>query len=342
MRIAVFSTKQYDRESLTEANEHHGHELMFYEARLGKDTTALANGFEGVSVFVNDDVCADCIALLAAGGTRIICTRSAGFNQINLAAAEEHGITVARVPAYSPNAISEFTVGLILTLGRKIHRAYNRVRENNFELDGLQGFEIRDKTIAVLGTGRIGAEVIKNLHGFGPRILAYDPYHNPEIEHMVEYIDDIKDIASQADIITLHMPLTPETYHIIGADSIPFLKDGVMIVNTSRGALIETAAVIEALKEGKIGSMAIDVYEEEGDLFFQDLSDRVVRDDVFSRLLTLPNVLVTGHQAFLTDRALLNIAEVTLQNFSEFEGSGYVATALTHQDTRGSKFSNNS
>lgn len=335
MKIANFSTKSYDRESLTAANEYSGHELVFFETRLSKKTTALANGFEGVSVFVNDDVCADCIAQLAAGGTRIISTRSAGFNQINLAAAEAHGVTVSRVPAYSPNAVSEFTVGLILTLGRKIHRAYNRVRENNFELEGLQGFEIRDKTVAVLGTGRIGAEVIKNLSGFGPRILAYDPYRNPEIEHLAEYNDDIREIVSLADIITLHMPLTPETHHIIDERSIPLLKDGVMIVNTSRGALIDTAAVIEGLKDGKIGGMAIDVYEEEGDLFFQDLSDRVVHDDVFSRLLTLPNVLVTGHQAFLTDRALFNIAEVTLQNFSEFESSGLVATALTHQQTRG-------
>jgi D-lactate dehydrogenase len=335
VKIAVFSTKQYDIESLTAANEYHGHELVFYETRLTKHTTALANGFEGISVFVNDDVCAQCIADLAAGGTRIISTRSAGFNQINLQAAEENGVTVARVPAYSPNAISEFTVGLILTLGRKIHRAYNRVRENNFELDGLQGFEIRDKTIAVLGTGRIGAEVIKNLSGFGPRILAYDPYRNPEIEHLVTYVEELQDMMADAEIITLHMPLTPETYHIIDSRSIPFLKDGVMIVNTSRGALIDTAAAIEGLKGGKIGAMAIDVYEEEGDLFFQDLSSRVVYDDVFSRLLTLPNVLVTGHQAFLTDRALLNIAEVTLQNFSEFEASGVVATALTHDATRG-------
>ncbi len=336
MRIAVFSSKQYDRQSLTEANEHHGHDLVFFEARLTKDTTPLAAGFEGVCVFVNDDVCGECIAGMAAEGTRIICTRSAGFNQIDLAAAEAHGVTVARVPAYSPNAISEFTVGLILTLGRKIHRAYNRVRENNFELDGLQGFEIRDKTIAVMGTGRIGAEVIKNLSGFGARILAYDPYRNEEIAHLVEYVDDLQELVSQADIITLHMPLTPDTYHIIDEDSIPYLKDGVLLVNTSRGALIDTAAVIEGLKAGKIGGMAIDVYEEEGDLFFQDLSDRVVRDDVFSRLLTLPNVLVTGHQAFLTDRALLNIAEVTLQNFSEFEASGHVATAVTHDQTRAS------
>jgi D-lactate dehydrogenase len=334
MKIAVFSTKNFDKRSLDQANEYHGHELVYFDTRLDKSTTPLAEGFEGVSVFVNDDVCAECIAQLAAGGTRIIGTRSAGFNQINLEAAEEHGITVARVPAYSPNAISEFTVGLILTLGRKIHRAYNRVRDNNFELDGLQGFEIHDKTIAVLGTGRIGAEVVKNLSGFRPKILAYDPYRNPEIEHLVEYVDDLGEIASRADIITLHMPLTPDTYHIVNKESIARARDGVMIVNTSRGALIDTAAAVDALKAGKIGFMAIDVYEEEGDLFFQDLSDYVVQDDVFSRLLTFPNVLVTGHQAFLTDRALLNIAEVTLQNFSEFEASGQVATALTLKQTQ--------
>jgi D-lactate dehydrogenase len=335
MRIAVFSTKGYDRQALIAANEHHGHELVFFEARLTASTTPLADGFEGVCVFVNDDVDAAAIAQLAAGGTGIIATRSAGFNQIDLAAAEEADILVARVPAYSPNAVSEFTVGLILTLGRKIHRAYNRVRENNFDLDGLQGFEIRDKTVAVFGTGRIGAMVVRNLSGFGPRLLAYDPYRNPEIEHMVEYIDDVREIARQADIITMHLPLTPETYHIIDAASIEHLKDGVMIVNTSRGALIDTAAAVEALKSGKIGYLAIDVYEEEGDLFFQDLSEQVIRDDVFSRLLTLPNVLVTGHQAFLTDRALQNIAEVTMQNFSEFEGTGWCATALTNQNTRG-------
>jgi D-lactate dehydrogenase len=335
MKIAVFSAKNFDRRSLDKANEHHGHQLSYFETRLNKDTTPLAEGFQGVAVFVNDDVCAECIAQLAAGGTRIICTRSAGFNQINLEAAEKHGVTIARVPAYSPNAISEFTVGLILTLGRKIHRAYNRVRDNNFELDGLQGFEIHDKTVAILGTGRIGAEVVKNLSGFRPRILAYDPYRNPEIEHLAEYVDDLDEIVSRADIITLHMPLTPDTYHLINKETLAHARDGVMIVNTSRGALIDTAEAIEALKEGKIGFMAIDVYEEEGDLFFQDLSDYVVQDDVFSRLLTFPNVLVTGHQAFLTDRALLNIAEVTLQNFSEFEASGQVATALTLQQVRG-------
>jgi len=335
LRIAVFATKGYDKDTLPAANSPYGHELVFYEPRLTRSTAALANGFEGVSVFVNDEVCRDTICQLAAGGTRIICTRSAGFNQIDLEAAEECGITVARVPAYSPNAVSEFTVGLILTLGRKIHRAYNRVRENNFELDGLQGFEIRNKTIGVLGTGRIGASVVKNLSGFGPRILAFDSYRNPDIEHLVEYVDDIYHIAREADIITLHIPLTPDTFHIINANTIPYLKDGVFIVNTSRGALLDTAAVVEALKSGKIGYLAMDVYEEEGDLFFQDLSSKVIRDDVFSRLLTLPNVLVTGHQAFLTDHALNSIAQTTLANFTEFERGGECSYALTSKDTRG-------
>ncbi|UCC52903.1 MAG: 2-hydroxyacid dehydrogenase [Anaerolineaceae bacterium] len=335
MKIAIFASKGYDRESLSAANIQYRHELMFYEPRLTKNTAALANGYEGVCVFVNDEVCRDAICQLAEGGTKIICTRSAGFNQIDLEAAEACGIVVARVPAYSPNAVSEFTVGLILTLGRKIHRAFNRVRENNFELDGLQGFEIRDKTIGVIGTGRIGAAVIKNLSGFGPRLLAFDSYHNPEIKHLVEYVADINVLAREADIITLHIPLTPETFHIINAETIPFLKDGVFIVNTSRGALLDTAAVVEGLKSGKIGFLAMDVYEEEGDLFFQDLSSKVIRDDVFSRLLTLPNVLVTGHQAFLTDRALDGIAHTTLANFAEFESSGQCTNALTAKDTRG-------
>ena len=335
MRIAIFATKGYDQETLPAANIDFGHELVFFEPRLTKETTPLAAGFEGVCVFVNDNVCVDTISRLAAGGTKIICTRSAGYNQIDLAAAESHGITVARVPAYSPQAVSEFTLGLILTLGRKIHRAYNRVRENNFELDGLQGFELNQKTVGVIGTGRIGAAVIKNLSGFGPRILAYDGYRNPDIAHLVEYCDDLQQIAREADIITLHIPLTPETYHIINADTIPMLKDGVFIVNTSRGALLDTPAVVEGLKSGKIGFLAMDVYEEEGDLFFQDLSSQVIRDDVFSRLLTLPNVLVTGHQAFLTGRALSSIAATTLGNFTEFEQTGACKNALTSAGVRG-------
>lgn len=332
MRIAFFATKGYDKDSFPAANANFGHELVFFEPRLTYSTAPLADGFAGVCVFVNDEVGRDTICRLAEGGTQIICTRSAGFNQIDLEAAEECGITVARVPAYSPNAVSEFTLGLILTLGRKIHRAYNRVRENNFELDGLQGFELNQKTVGVIGTGRIGAAVIKNLSGFGPRILAYDSFHNEEIAHLVEYCDSTERIAREADIISLHIPLTPETYHIINEETIPMLKDGVFIVNTSRGALLDTAAVIEGLKSGKIGYLAMDVYEEEGDLFFQDLSNKVIHDDIFSRLLTLPNVLVTGHQAFLTDRALSSIADTTLGNFAEFERQGSCENALTHAD----------
>ncbi|MCB0196541.1 MAG: 2-hydroxyacid dehydrogenase [Anaerolineae bacterium] len=322
MNIAVFSTKGYDLRSFEQVNAGYGHQLTFFEARLTADTASLATGFEGVCIFVNDEVDAAAIETMAAGGTQIIATRSAGYNQINLQAAAEHGVRVARVPAYSPNAVSEFTVGIILTLGRQIHRAYNRVRDANFELDGLQGFELREKTVGVFGTGKIGAAVIKNLSGFGCRILAFDRYPNPEIEPLAEYMADPQEIARQADILTFHIPLTPDTHHFINKETISQLKDGVFIVNTSRGALLDTAAIIEGLKSGKIGYLAIDVYEEESSLFFRDLSSEIVTDDVFARLLTFPNVLVTGHQAFLTDRALQNIAETTLTNFSEFEATG--------------------
>jgi D-lactate dehydrogenase len=322
MKVAVFSTKGYDQRSIERVNESFGHDLTFYEARLTIRTASLAAGFDAVCVFVNDNVDAATIKQLAQGGTKVIATRSAGYNQIDLEAAAEAGLPVVRVPAYSPNAVSEFTIGLILTLGRQIHRAYNRVRDNNFELEGLQGFELADKTVAVFGTGKIGATVIKNLSGFGCRILAYDIYRNPEVEKLAEYIDDTAEITRQADIITLHMPLLPDTCHIINAETVKTLKDGVFIVNTSRGALLDTAAVIEGLKSGKIGYLAMDVYEVEDNLFFRDLSNQIITDDMFARLQTFPNVLVTGHQAFLTDKALGNIAETTLANLAEFEQSG--------------------
>lgn len=328
MKIAIFATKKYDEHSFAQVNQQFSHQLRFFEPRLTGATASLAAGYEGVCVFVNDEIDRDTIRQLAENGVKIVATRSAGYNQIDLQAAEEYGLTVVRVPAYSPDAVSEFTVGLILTLGRQIHRAYNRVRDNNFELDGLQGFEIREKTVGVMGTGRIGASVIKNLTGFGPRILAYDIHRNPEIEHLVEYFDDPMELIKQADIITLHLPLMPETYHLVNEHSLSRMKDGVFIVNTSRGALIDTVAVIEGLKSGKVGYLAIDVYEEEGGLFFQDLSSQVVQDDVFARLQTFPNVLVTGHQAFLTLRALRNIAETTLANFQEFEQTGGCKNAV--------------
>ena len=335
MKVAVFSTKSYDRRSLEAANPSHGHELHFFEGRLKPATAPLAVGFTGVSVFVNDDVSRKTIEHLAASGIRIVATRSAGFNHIDLAAAAEHGITVVRVPAYSPNSVSEFTIGLILTLGRQIHRAYNRVRELNFALEGLEGFELRDKTIGVFGTGKIGAAVIKNLSGFGPRILAFDQYRNPEVEGLCEYLDRGRGIARQADIITLHIPLTPDGHHLINAETIPYLKDGVFLINTSRGALLDTAAVIEGLKSGEIGYLAIDVYEEEGDLFYEDLSNRIVTDDVFARLLTVPNVLVTGHQAYLTNHALGNIADTTLQNLTQFESTGACDNEVTFEKVKG-------
>ncbi len=335
MKVAVFSTKSYDKRSLEVANQRYGHELHFFDGRLTPDTAPLAAGFAGVSVFVNDDLSRRTVEQLAASGAQVIATRSAGFNHIDLAAAAEQGITVARVPAYSPNAVSEFTVGLILTLGRQIHRAYNRVRELNFSLEGLEGFEIRDKTIGVFGTGKIGAAVIKNLSGFGPRILAFDKYRNPEVEGLCEYLDVGEEIARQADIITLHLPLTPEVHHLINAETIPYLKDGVFLVNTSRGALLDTAAVIAGLKSGKIGYLAIDVYEEEGDLFYEDLSGQIITDDVFARLLTFPNVLVTGHQAYLTNRALGNIADTTLQNLTQFEATGACDNEVTLEKVKG-------
>ena len=335
MKVALFATKGYDEESFTKMNENFGHELSFYEPKLTPDTALLAAGYEAVCVFVNDQVNRETIVQLAAGGTKIIATRSAGYNQIDLQAAEEMGLTVVRVPAYSVNAVSEFTVGLILTLGRQIHRAYNRVRDNNFELDGLQGIEMYEKTIGVFGTGRIGVSVLRNLSGFGAKLLAYDIYRNPEAESLATYVDDPVELASQCDIITLHMPLTPDTQHIINADTIPHLKDGVFNVNTSRGGLLDTEAVVEGLKSGKIGYLAIDVYEVEGDLFFQDLSNHIVTDDVFSRLLTFPNVLVTGHQAFLTQRALGNIAETTLKNLSQFEETGQCDNVVLFEEVKG-------
>ena len=320
MRVAIFSTKPYDRRSLETANADRGHELTFIEARLGPETATLAGGFAAVCVFVNDVVDTATLEVLAAGGTRLLALRCAGFNNVDLAAAARLGIAVVRVPAYSPHAVSEFTVALILTLNRQVHRAYNRVRENNFALDGLLGFDLFGKTVGVIGTGKIGGLVARTLRlGFGCEVLAYDIHHDPKlVEIGVSYVDP-RAIAEGSDIVTLHCPLTPETRHIVNADSIARAKRGFMLVNTSRGGLVDATAVIEGLKSGQIGYLAIDVYEQEADLFFEDLSSEIIQDDVFQRLLTFPNVLVTGHQAFFTREALGNIAETTLGNVTAFE-----------------------
>lgn len=319
MKIAVFSTKPYDRQFLEAANQDHGHVLKFLKPGLAPETVSLARDFEGVCVFVNDELDAYVIAKLAQFGVRLIALRCAGFNNVDLAAAEAHELSIVRVPAYSPHAVAEHTVGLLLTLNRKIHRAYARVREGNFALDGLLGFDIHGRTAGIIGTGKIGAEVAKILNGFGCRLLVHDQFVNPECTAIgVEYTD-LASLFAESDIITLHCPLTPETHHLINADTLRQMKKGVTIINTSRGALIDSQAVIQGLKSGHIGYLGLDVYEEEGDLFFEDLSDRVIDDDVFVRLVTFPNVLITGHQAFLTRNALQNIADTTMGNITAFE-----------------------
>ncbi|MGK7878075.1 MAG: 2-hydroxyacid dehydrogenase [Xenococcaceae cyanobacterium] len=319
MKVAVFSTKAYDRRFLEAVNADYGHELDFFEPRLNDRTAALASGFPGVCVFVNDQLDRKTLEAIAAGETRLIALRCAGFNNVDLKAAAELGMTVVRVPAYSPYAVAEHTVALILTLNRKLHRAYSRVREGNFSLDGLLGFDLHGRTVGIVGTGKIGFIVGQILKGFGCKILAYDLYPNPEFEAQIGKYVDLKELAASSDIITLHCPLTPETHYLVNAEALDYMKPGVMLVNTSRGALIDTLAMIEGLKSKKIGYLALDVYEQEEDLFFEDLSNEVIQDDVFQRLLTFPNVIITGHQAFFTENALKNIAETTLSNITDFE-----------------------
>lgn len=319
MNVAVFSTKPYDRMFLEAANAAHGHELIYFEPRLTRETSALAGGFPAVCVFVNDQLDATVLAALARQGTRLIALRCAGFNNVDLAAAREVGLTVVRVPVYSPHAVAEHTVGLVLALNRKIHRAYARVREGNFALDGLLGFDLYGQTVGIVGTGQIGAVVARIMGGFGCRILAHDPFPNPECEALGARYVALPELFADSDVITLHCPLTPQTRHLIDARALQQLKPGVMLINTSRGALIDTPSVTEALKSGKIGYLGLDVYEEEADLFFEDLSNIVLQDDVFARLLTFPNVIVTGHQAFFTRDALKRIAETTFANITAFE-----------------------
>ena len=319
MRIAVFSSHAYDRESLGAANARHGHELVFFEARLASESAALAAGFPCACAFVHDRLDEGVIAALAAGGTRFVALRAAGFNNVDLAAAAAHGVAVASVPAYSPNAVAEHTIGLILSLDRKTHRAHARVREGNFSLEGLEGFDLAGKTVGVVGTGKIGAIVARILVGFGCRVLAADPYPSSSVTDLGASYVSFDELIAGADIVTLHAPLTPQTRHLIDRASLARMKPGVMLINTSRGALVDTEAVVDALKSRKIGYLGLDVYEEEADLFFQDLSNEVIQDDVFARLLTFPNVLVTAHQAYFTHEALANIAETTLANVDAFE-----------------------
>jgi D-lactate dehydrogenase len=327
MRTAVFSTKPYDRRSLETANRGHGHELVFFEHRLTPETSGLAKGFPAVCAFVNDDLGGEVLADLARSGTRLVALRAAGFNHVDLPAAEREGITVVRVPAYSPHAVAEHTLGLILTLNRKFHRAYNRVREGNFSLDGLLGFDLHARTVGVVGTGRIGATVARIVHAFGCRLLLHDPRRDEGLERLGACYVELEALFRDSDIVSLHCPLTRETHHLVDAAALRLMRPGVMLINTGRGALINTADVIAALKAGKIGYLGLDVYEEEEKLFFEDLSREVIQDDVFARLLTFPNVLITAHQAFFTEEALRSIAETTLRNIAAFEtGRGEMHT----------------
>lgn len=314
MRLVLFSTKPYDREFLTAANASALHEILFHETHLDATTAALARGADAVCAFVNDDLSRRTLEALRDAGVRYLLLRSAGYNNLDLDAARELQLRVARVPAYSPHAVAEHTVGLMLALNRRIHRAWNRVREGNFALDGLLGFDMHGRTAGIVGTGNIGRVVAKILLGMGCRVLASDPVRDVGLEAAgVEYVE-ADALFARSDIVTLHCPLTPETHHLVDDAALARMKTGVMLINTSRGAVIDTRAVIRALKCGKLGYLGLDVYEEEGDLFFENLSDRVIDDDVFMRLTTFPNVLITGHQGFFTREALAAIAATTLDN----------------------------
>ncbi len=318
MRTAVFSTKNYDRQFLLPAAQAAGHELVFFEPRLALQTAPLAHGFPAICAFVNDQLQSDVLSHLAAGGTKFIALRSAGFNNVDLDCCHKLGLRVARVPAYSPEAVAEHAVGLMLALNRKYHKAYNRVREGNFAIDGLLGFDMHDRTIGLIGTGKIGAVAARILAGFGCKLLFYDVYQNTDCQSLGRYVS-LEDLLSQSDIVTLHCPLSLQTYHMINRAAIHRMKPGAMLINTSRGALIDTPAVIEGLKSGHIGYLGLDVYEEEAELFFEDHSTHVIQDDVFMRLATFPNVLITAHQAFFTSTALEQIARTTIANLTAFE-----------------------
>lgn len=326
MKIAFFSTQQYDKNYFTRYNTNH--DLAFFEAQLNEQTVSLAEGCGAICAFVNDVLNAAVLKQLAAQGVQLIAMRCAGYNNVDLAAAQANNIKVVRVPAYSPYAVAEHAVALILTLNRKTHKAYNRVREGNFSLDKLTGFDLHGKTVGVIGTGKIGQVFAEIMQGFGCRVLAFDVIANKHLEAKgIEYLPLVK-LLPQCDIISLHCPLNDQTKHIINADTLSFMKPGVMLINTSRGALIDTRDAVHALKSGHLGYLGIDVYEQEEKLFFHNLSEQIIEDDVIMRLMSFPNVLITSHQGFFTDEALTEIAKTTLQNVQDFEGGKPLANKV--------------
>ncbi len=319
MKLAVYSTKQYDKKYLQQVNESYQYDLEFFDFLLTEKTAKTAHDCDGVCIFVNDDGSRPVLEELKKHGVKFIALRCAGFNNVDLDAAKELGLRVVRVPAYSPEAVAEHAVGMMMTLNRRIHRAYQRTRDANFSLEGLTGFTMYGKTAGVIGTGKIGIAALRILKGFGMRLLASDPYPSAAaLELGAEYVD-LPTLFANSDVITLHCPLTPENYHLLNRDSFAQMKDGVMIINTSRGGLVDSQAAIEALKTQKIGALGMDVYENERDLFFEDKSNDVIQDDIFRRLSACHNVLFTGHQAFLTAEALISISQTTLENLRQLE-----------------------
>jgi D-lactate dehydrogenase len=326
MKIAFFSTQPYDREYFARFNKHHT--LTFFETQLNEQTVNVIQDCDAVCCFVNDRLHASVIKSLAAIGIKIIALRCAGFNNVDLVAAKEHEVAVVRVPAYSPHAVAEHAVALILTLNRKTHKAYNRVREGNFSLQRLTGFDLNGKSVGVIGTGKIGSCFAQIMQGFGCRVLAFDIAPDPDLEKKGVKFLPLTDLFRQSDIVSLHCPLTEETKHLVNKTSLEMMKDGVMLINTSRGGLVDTKATITALKQGKIGYLGIDVYEQEEKLFFYDLSENIIEDEMIMRLMSFPNVLVTAHQGFLTNEALAQIALVTLQNLEDFENKKVLENAV--------------
>lgn len=329
MKTAVFSSKPYDEESLLAANAGAGHEFTFFEERLNGHTAIFAKGHPAVCGFVNDVFNAEVLQQLHDEGVKVIALRCAGFNQVDVRKAAELGIKVTRVPAYSPYAVAEFALSLILTLNRRIHRAYNRIRTGNFTIDGLLGFDLHGKTVGVIGTGKIGVVFATLFQGFGVKVLGYDPYPNPKFQEAGGTYVDLPELLRISDIISLHCPLSPDTFHIINDESIAQMKKGVMLINTSRGALVDAKAVIRGLKSQHIGYLGLDVYEQEAEIFYENFSEQVIMDDVLQRLITFPNVLVTSHQAYFTDTALQNIAETTIGNISAFEKGEQLKNEVT-------------
>lgn len=319
METAVFSARRYDKTMLAKANEDAGHVLRFLEDRLNVDTARLAKGCEAVCVFVNDTVDAEVLGLLAAQGTRLVATRSTGYNHVDAAAARRLGIAVVRVTDYSPNSVAEFAVGLLLAVNRKIARASVRTREGNFDLDGLMGFDLHGKTVGVIGTGKIGTIFARIMAGFGCTLVGHDRYPGPAFEALGGRYVGVEELLACSDVVSLHCPLLPETHHIVDAAALARVKRGCVLVNTSRGGLVDTEAAVQALKSGQLGGLAIDVYEQEASLFFQDLSSTIITDDVIQRLVSFPNVIVTGHQAFFTVEAIGQIMRTTIDSISAFE-----------------------